>query len=161
MKTWVWIVIGGLTIGAILMLGSGKISKAITPQPKHIIPTKKIKLPRLTQVSEEQPPRNFGSCVCVGGKLTGPNCKLVGHSCTEVEKGMTIAKNCECGPDNIMTGVGCPIIGQDCDVFNGLFNTKPAHIHYFCRPGEMVMEGGGCVKQHDNPDQYSNPIAAV
>lgn len=161
MKTWVWIVIGGLTIGAILMLGSGKIAKIITPQQsKPVIPTKKIKLPRsttITQVSAEQLPP-FGICSCVDGKLTGPQCYYKGHSCSFAKKMLGTDTGCTCGPDGITTGLNCPAIGQPCQDLNLYY--KPAHVRTKCPPNTILMEGGQCVRAWDEPNR--NPdISAV
>jgi hypothetical protein len=57
---------------------------------------------------------NYGVCKCVGDKLTGPQCKLAGKSCSDVKKRFAAESTCTCGPDGIATGLGCPFLGQSC-----------------------------------------------
>jgi hypothetical protein len=125
-EEWIIIVAGVAIVGAVIMFGSASKKQQGQQPTSH---------PLVHPPTSAAPP---------------PTHPLQQQVAYHPPSTSTSDSNCTCGPDNVITGLGCPHIGISCMVYQGMFNDLPAHIHTTCPKGTVPMEGGTCVKEWDS-----------
>lgn len=149
MKTGDWLLLAGVIVGGIVLVGyvRGHPTAIAAKERQPIQKPAKPKLPRTTTpvikpVAATTPYQNYGVCQCVGGVLTGPQCRLVGRNCTDIANRIKAQTECSCDASGTATGLNCPYIGQSClEIVNKLkfpATNIPSYSQWLASPQHQV-----------------------